>query len=189
MTVYLICLALILFLYEVEVLRKKWTTHDTDIVFSSAQTRQHLILIGIFLIILISFRSVQVGKDTLKYLRAFLERDYISRIRNTRDWWLGEVGFRLLALLLRTLGLPFQSLLIIEGLIYIIPVIFIILRYSRNPYYSAFLFIALDYYLFAMTGLRQTLALGLVAIAYFLAEKRKLLPCCLQEVRGAVSAY
>ena len=52
----------------------------------------------------------------------------------------------------------------------------LLLRYSDNPFLSVLILVSLDYYSFTLTGLRQTMAMALIFIAYSFIIERKAIP-------------
>ena len=137
------------------------------------KTKNTMIIIGSALFIVSAFRATSVGIDTKSYLWAF-ERLGKS-VSDLSLSFLAEDGYTLLEYICKSMGLGFRGVIIFGAAIYIIPVLFIIYKYSENPYLSLFYFVTLDYYCFSMSGMRQCIAIGLCLIAFEMAQKKKLL--------------
>lgn len=136
------------------------------------KVKNSIVLIGLFLLILIAFRGKFVGIDTPSYIWSY-ERLSTDSL-NLYSSFIAENGFTLLEYIIKKLNLSFRYVIFIEAAAYIIPVCYIIFRYSRNPYLSLFYFISLDYFYFGMTGIRQTIAIGICLIAFEMAQRREL---------------
>lgn len=133
------------------------------------------ILLTIMCGALIAFRSKDVGIDTMSYLESLYESSfksvknysYIFDIRHT------EIGYIFITYILNSSGFK-QGLFVLEALAIMIPLYLFIKRNSANPYLSFLFFISLDYFGFALTGLRQTLAIGAVLMVINSLEKDNL---------------
>ena len=136
-----------------------------------SNTTHDMVLLGFVLIMLTTLRSVTTGLDTPNYYNAFTFN--LASIKFSDLLIRGEIGYKFLALICHTLGLGFQWVTFFEALVYVIPVVYVVHKYSRNPYYSLFLFVAYDYYLFSMSALRQTIAMGFVLIAFEMIMRKK----------------
>ena len=130
-------------------------------------------IIAAFCIVIMAFRGISVGIDTAAYYNEFYPFDY-SSLFNER--YSSERGFMLLNVVLNKLGCSFYVLTFIEALIVVLPTFFLVKKYSKNPYLSFFYYVALDYFLFGLTGMRQAIAIGIVLIAFEVAQRRKFLP-------------
>lgn len=138
------------------------------------KTRNTVIIIGIALFIVSAFRATSVGIDTKSYLWTY-ERLGAS-IPSLSLSFGAEDGYTLLEYICRNIGVGFRGVVIFSSAIYIIPVLYIIFKYSENPYLSIFYFVTLDYYCFSMSGMRQCIAIGLCIIAFEMAQRKKLIP-------------
>lgn len=135
--------------------------------------RTDVYLIGTLCAALIAFRALSVGIDTSTYALFYnqgIEQGIYLYSPNHQNM---EIGYNILQAIFIQLGLGFRAVLVFQALVCIIPVCYVIIRYSTNPYFSFFVFIALDYFLFAMTGLRQSIAIGLTVLAFDAALKHK----------------
>lgn len=111
--------------------------------------------------LLIALRSKNVGIDTLSYIESLYESsfDSVKNYADVFDFRHTEIGFSFLMLLMKSLGIK-QGLFVFEAFAIMVPLYLFIKHNSSNPYLSLLLFICLDYFGFALTGLRQTIAIG-----------------------------
>ena len=139
-----------------------------------SNTTRDMMLLGFVFVMLTTLRSANTGLDTPNYYNAFTFKLASIGFSDLFTGGLrGETGYKFLALVLHTFGLGFQWVTLFEALVYLIPVVYIVHKYSRNPYYSLFMFVAYDYYLFSMSALRQTIAMGFVLIAFEMVVRKK----------------
>ena len=134
---------------------------------------QNIWVIVLFCIVLIAFRGSTVGIDTAAYGREFYMFDFSSL---TDSRYSSERGFMLLNVLLKEAGFDFWVLTLLEALVVMLPATYLIRKYSKNPYLSFFYFIAMDYFCFSLTGMRQAFALGITMIAFEFAQRKKFIP-------------
>jgi len=110
------------------------------------------------LFILLGFRDVSVGTDTINYLTIF------ERVVNS-DYKGVEPGWIFLNNLTYYLGLKFEFLLVLTALLTLAPVYYIIKRSSVNPMLSLFFYYTLYFYFDAFNITRQALAVVIVLVA------------------------
>lgn len=137
-----------------------------------SKTRNDVILISIVIFILIAFRSLEVGTDTDNYYAIYNTRNF-EAIINGGILNSIEYGFTLTEYIGNKLNLGFGFIVFLEGLVYTIPLAYVIHKYSKNPYMSFILFICFDYFLFSMSGIRQTFAIGFCLISFEFIQKNK----------------
>lgn len=173
MGIYIFLLFLIWVIY---MLRGKYYVANDDFFNNQLirkKTKNSIILIGIFLFIISAFRATSVGIDTSSYLWTF-ERLGFSMPKLSLSFF-SEDGYTLLEYVCRGIGVGFRGVIVFGAAIYIFPVLYLIYRYSENPYLSLFYFVTLDYYCFSMSGMRQSIAIGLCLIAFEMAQRKKLI--------------
>lgn len=137
-------------------------------------------VIGMTLLFLLSaLRADTVGTDTKNYIDFYniyskyslsnlhkaLEnagmRDYVyyytawffSRVFKNPQWWLGAVA-----------------------LFYSYSIGRLVMRESKNTAISILMFVSLEFFIFSVSGLRQTIAIGIVLFAYPYLKERKFVP-------------
>ncbi len=174
MTLYLLFLAAVIICY---INSGRHAIADDDYlenIVKKNRTKKDFIFFAFVLVVLMGFRGKTVGIDTTAYFEMFQRNNSLGSFGINSTSYKDEVGFQLLMIFLNKIAAGFQVLTIIEALIYVIPVMAFIHRYSKNPYYSVFLFLAFDYYLFGMTAMRQTIAMGIVMIAVMKALEERM---------------
>lgn len=136
------------------------------------KTRSDVMAVSLFCAFLIALRAETVGLDTWGYNASFQRQEADFSVLQGPFLLENEIGWDILQIIIKKLGLGFGALLWIEAVVYIAPLSYIIYKYSKNPYMSLFLFIAFDYFLFAMSAIRQTYALGFVMMAFVAAQNK-----------------
>ena len=172
MAVYIILLCWIWILYMLH--GRKLTIQRNYLENPSIHVRakRDVILMAVPFALLIAFRDLSVGIDTVQYEYNFsrINPDILTSgdFFSQREW-----GYKLIQAVIKLLGMDFRALLFVESVLYIVPVAYVIYKYSRNPYFSFFMFLAVDYYLFSMTAIRQSIALGITLLAFDQAVRNK----------------
>lgn len=83
-------------------------------------------------------------------------------------------------------GYNYTIWFLVLGVSFVIPVSYLINKYSRSPIFSYLILFSLGFFLFAMTGLRQTLAISFILVSFLFLQKRKLLPFILTVAFAAL---
>lgn len=136
-----------------------------------------LILCYIPLMLLCALRSVNIGNDTITYHQLYAQsigiswREYF--IMKESRW---ETGYLLLNKMLSSISENPQLIIIVSSIISIYLVIRFIHKYSKNPYISIYLFVTMRFYVFYMSNIRQSLALGIIMLSYDFIVSRKIVP-------------
>lgn len=132
----------------------------------------YMYLCFIFLFILSAFRATSVGTDTIGYEALFLRLKNGTSIRQ-------EQGWQFLNELVIFFGGSFEHLLIASTLLVLLPVFYVVRRYSLNPMLSLFLYYAFYIYLQSFNITRQTIAVSIVFLAFTFLLKKKYWQYCL----------
>lgn len=175
MTVYIINL-LLLFIFGI-------------IYYYSGKRRVSKILlitiISTYMIILISFRSYNVGWDTLNYVDFYraISNFTLSQIVNFNTEL--EKGYMILQLIVSKISDSPTLLFLIIGSLYILSFSNLINKYSKEPILSFLLFITLGFFTFGMTAVRQSLALAIVFFSIPHVLRRKIFPFLLIVIFAA----
>lgn len=131
-----------------------------------------LCLSGTLLAILMGFKNVTVGNDTPNYIEFFLRLKNMSSFVDNSSRF--EKGFQIYTKIIGMLFDSYQALFIISAVFCIACICFGIYKNSKNWQYSLFLFVGLRFYYFFLSGLRQSIAVSIIFVAYvFLKENRK----------------
>jgi hypothetical protein len=146
-------------------------------LFVNRSKNNHLIVIAAFLLILIgSLRSAHFGPDAIRYAHNFnaLSHTSLSDLLNQFFKLEGkDPFFQVCAKIISLIGLSYQVWFSIIAAAFTISISRIIKKYSNEPYLSFILLIALGYFFFSMTGLRQTLAISLTLLSFpYILEKK-----------------
>lgn len=139
----------------------------------------YIILWGSILVLLVALRSTQVGNDTKMYeyiFNSLKQSSLFGEWMKISTFTSGtEYGFYFSAYLISRV-FEFRIFLIFMALLSILPVIFVIYKYSDNVSISLMLYVCFAYYTFSMSGLRQSGALGFIMIAYYFMKEKRVIP-------------
>lgn len=128
-----------------------------------------LILLVVILFLISGFRAETVGTDTSNY------RIHFERIA-VRGYMSVELGWVLLNKLIIWLGGSYSTFISFISFITIIPLAFLLKRYSANPIQSLFFYFTLYIYFFSFNISRQILASTIILFAIMqLISNRKIL--------------
>ena len=131
-------------------------------------------IISILMFIMIGCRSIQIGIDTSHYKEIYDNYSYMAFIE-IFELENVEIGYSVLNIIIAKVFGNFQWLLLVSAAIYIIPVTILIKKYSQKPWLSYLLFICFGFFTFAMSTIRQSIAMGIIMLAFIFIEKRKVL--------------
>jgi hypothetical protein len=131
----------------------------------SAFTVAALPFLTIFLIV--GLRGIEVGTDTLGYISEFQDAD--SRYRFT------EFGFSYFNKFIHNVGSGATLFLLTVSLITTGSIAWVIHKFSKNITLSYLLYLNLGYMAFAMSGIRQAIAISITSVALiFLIKNQKI---------------
>lgn len=128
----------------------------------------------ILLFLLAACRNITLWNDLIGY-----ERKHII-ISNITEWKIflssflatsKDVGYYILEWLLTRIGISFQEWIALIAAFFLYVIGKLIYKKSYYPLISVMLFLALGFYSFSMSGLRQTIAIAITVIAYFQLDK------------------
>lgn len=136
--------------------------------------RERRILAGLMFFIMFIFAAIRGSGDADYYNYLWFAKDIgtdFSKVLNFS--YPVEFSFRLFSYFLNVAGLSRQWIIVIMNALSIIPVAYISLRKSRNPFLSAIIFLPI-FIQFDMQTARTATAvgLGLICINYFAERKR-----------------
>ena len=137
------------------------------------EKKMYFILITIAFVLIAGLRKRNIGIDTTTYYRSFLAYKNISWSRLSLDIF-EEPGYKILNWTIAN-GFhgDFQMLLMFEAIIAIVPVSMLIYHHSDNPAMSYFFYLAFGFFTFALSGIRQSIAIGFTIIAFLQISKKK----------------
>lgn len=149
--------------------------------------RQMCWMVGVSMIAITGLRGVDVGSDTTIYYLSFLEMADLSfadvLALDKRDF-----GYFILAWLIQHLTGSFTVITLLTAIAFYVPITLLILRYSDDPGLSYLVLMAFNFFQFSMTGIRQTLAVGMTVlfVLELLKEKPRLWKCLIWFCLGYV---
>lgn len=138
-----------------------------------------IIAITLFFVVICACRSIYIGRDTRMYYLFYEQAAELSWTNLKNSWQQNdlEIGYLAIEFLFSNiLGLSFIYFQIFVATISIVPPMYLIYKYSDSKGLSIILYLLLGMYCFTLTGIRQSISLGLMCIAYFFVEKNKLIP-------------
>lgn len=128
---------------------------------------QYIILVSIMLVVLCGFRAQSIGADMGVYLKHY---------KNCIEWSWSELFaqrgeqnvlyYSCNKIFGSVLGLDFQYFKFIVSLISVAGISHVIKKYSNNVMMSYAVYIALGYYVFTFSGMKQTIATAVLCVAF-----------------------
>lgn len=151
------------------------SVHEDSLVYSSDKNKILIIaLLPVF--ILLAFKDASIGGDTAGYLRAYDTLVYYNDISSLEDrgYVRVEEGYKLYLTILTSLFSHSQFLLIATSLVICSSLYYFISRTAKNRSLALFFFVSMGFFQFAMSGIRQTLAICIVLFGYKFVVEQKL---------------
>lgn len=142
---------------------KKKNARNARIVYS--------VFAGLGLFFVMAFRHPSVGNDIIRYLTFF--NNHTPEI-NIEIFQYDEWGYQFFIRVLRNIGVYNQGYLIVTSAIMVISFLLLYYKYSNNIFLSLFLHMTIGIFTLSMSGIRQTIAICFLMLAYHLALKNKL---------------
>lgn len=128
---------------------------------------------AVILMSLIGFKDITIGNDTPNYIEFYNRLQHMSSYRDKSSRY--ETGYQIYTKLIGHFFDSYQALFIITAIVCVSCVCFGIYKNSRNWQYSLFLFVGLRFFYFFLSGIRQSLAVSIIFVAYiYLKEKKKI---------------
>lgn len=144
-----------------------------DSAFQGKQGRLWFSLLsGVGIFFVMGLRHPDVGTDTNQYLYLYNDRslDMLSLEIFKFDEW----GFYTLNTVINILGFENQGYILVVSLIISLSFSLFFYKYSKNIFLSFYLHLTIGLFSMSMSGLRQTLAMCLVLLAFHFLIRRKL---------------
>lgn len=136
-------------------------------------SKKTIIVITIFIIFMQGLRHFDVGVDLTVYefhFNQIKEMKFIEAF-NYRN---NESFYFLLNWVLSRFSRDFRIMLFASSILTFVPSAIISYKYSKSPILSIFLFITLGFFTFSLSGLRQTISIGIILISFIFLKERKL---------------
>ena len=144
--------------------------NDNNKVFNK---RFPLLVFFVFLIVMLSLRSVHCGIDLTNYKYKFMHSDSINFVSLITS---REFGFRLLMFVCKIATNNFQFFLFVCAILSVGPIAVVYLKNTKRNILTIALFVGIAPFSLFFSGLRQSISLGIGALCYYFCEKRKLIP-------------
>lgn len=123
-----------------------------------------------FLFVFSAFRGFEVGTDTYNYL------DYYEKLSSGEEWVriLAEPSWGVINDIAIYFFNDFRAVLIISALITLLPLSYVLYKYSKNPMFSLFIYLTSYFYLASMNIMRQMMSasIGLIAIMMLIKGRK-----------------
>ncbi len=127
-------------------------------------------LLGGGLLFLMGLRHRSVGNDVIRYLEIYKDVERFFTLETNT-----ESGYMIFQKILSLLNFTAQGFIFTVSLIIVILFSWFFYKYSKNIGFSFFLHFTIGLFAFTMTGLRQSVAIGLTLLAIHLAINKKLM--------------
>lgn len=144
---------------------------NNKITTQSAHKRIFYVLIpGFSIWVVMALRSDMVGTDILNYSLEFYNSNFYLDYKIRKS----EMGYSYFNNFFNILGFGYQQYIALIAGIFIIAISYFYYNYSRYIVLSFYLHITIGLFSISMSGLRQTIAIGLSIIAFTFLEKNKI---------------
>lgn len=132
-----------------------------------------LIICGI-IVILATFRAPSVGPDTPSYILHYFDtEDWSFKQIFSEDFLKRYSVYYSLSKVFYLAGFPWTVWFCFLEIVYIVPMYILIRRYSTDDILSILVFITTGLFLFSLTGLKQTLGMSFMMMAYLVFVEKK----------------
>ena len=139
----------------------------------TAEKRRHAIAFwGMLAIFLVLALKGDVGSDISGYKQQYIIS--AGKAWNDIDYVYFEAGYITFMKIFSKQGVDFQIFMVIIYAIACTAMYLFVKKYSKNPMLSLIIFIGYQFFVFYISGVRQTLAMSLCLIAFMIFQKRKL---------------
>lgn len=126
---------------------------------------------GTILALIMGLKSESVGNDTENYVYFFKRIGSMSSWTDLESRF--ETGYQIYSKIIGKIFNNYQYLFIITAIVCMVCVGVCICKYSANAAYSFFLFVGLRIFYFFLSGLRQSIAVSIVMIAFIMLQEKK----------------
>lgn len=142
---------------------------------SDSEKRKNLFFALIPVYCLLAFKDASIGSDTASYLGSYETLAEYQDISSLDKWGYERIewGYKIYLMMLTSLFSNPQYLLIVSSLFVCLTLYHYINRTSTNKSLALFFFVSMGFFQFAMSGIRQTLAICIVLWSYrFIVQKK-----------------
>ena len=142
---------------------------------SNTKTKYRLLLATTIILILVQgLRSFSIGVD-LKTYQIIFDRNSAMSFSEIFAYYDAEWGYHLLNKIIFVFGGNLRTLLFIVSISIYIPLYLVVKKYSKMPFISYLLFMFLGLFTFSLSGLRQTMAMGITILAFMQIKDKNLI--------------
>lgn len=138
------------------------------------KNKKRTLLVFTLLLAFISFFRYGMGADYFAYnfLYDQLKISYVDEFKYGVAPQ--EIGFRMMGSIFKSMGVPYQLYISIIAAINLFFIYKLSFRYSKNPVLSMFLYFCMFYFVWTLSGLRQslTIAIGLYYLLKYIEEEK-----------------
>ena len=128
----------------------------------------------VFFLILLFFRSTEVGIDLQNYEYYYNTVSRLSYAEVLSYSEKSETLYFLLNKIVADLGGNFRVILIVAALVAILPIFYLYYKKTENALLTIALFLCVAPFSMFFSGLRQTIAMGIVFLCFRFVEKKKI---------------
>lgn len=138
---------------------------------TAEKKRNAIAFLGMAAIFVILALKGDVGSD----ISGYMEQYYISANKSWFDvnYIYFEPGYLVLTQIFSKVGASFQLFMVAVYALACSSMYSFIKKYSKNPMMSLIVFVGYQFFVFYISGVRQTIAMSLCLIAYMVFQKRK----------------
>ena len=165
MTIYIIVILFMLFL-------RFLLQGEHDKIKYTNRENQYLWISAILLIFLCMYRGETVGTDTSGYILNYTKILPAMNFQKILTRYYEFLGFYIPTWYMSKWGISTEIWLGIIELIYIAPITILIQNYSKDKILSLLFFFCMGTYGFSMSGMKQTLAMGLVLWSFIFFRRK-----------------
>lgn len=152
-------------------------------LFASLESKKYpKVTAGIIFVVgtfICGYRSLAFTGDNIAYAQ-YYENNSIYTLAESWKLVITRSGkdpfYYFLGNVFSKMGFTYRGWFIFIAIVYMGGFCYVMYRYSKNYFISVLMLISLSYFYFSMTGLRQSLALGICFFAFDLAYRKKLIP-------------
>lgn len=121
-------------------------------------------------------RKYELWGDLIGYNKKHQSLGYYQNFSNLARMFLADskdIGYYIAEWIAVRLGVSFQVWIVIIAFVFLSSVCILIYRKSIYPLISILTFISLGFFIFSLSGLRQTIAIAIVIWSYYFLEEKK----------------
>ncbi|WKA50213.1 EpsG family protein [Planococcus liqunii] len=128
------------------------------------------LLYGFSLFLLMGLRHSTVGSDIMQYLSTYNNSSFYSYYELLKN---SEWGFEAFNIILKNFYINEQGYLLITSFLIVLAFSVFYFKYSKYIFLSFFLHLTIGLFTMSMSGIRQTLAVGIILFAFQYIIKKK----------------